>query len=74
MASEFLARSEEMVDGTFRLGALIRRSVRSVVYETEFGDGALPAVIKIREVEPADSGNPGSSDYGMPANWRIRIC
>lgn len=51
MASEFLAPNEEMVDGTYRLGALIRRSVRSVVYETEFGDNALPAVIKIREVE-----------------------
>jgi eukaryotic-like serine/threonine-protein kinase len=51
MASEFLARNEEMVDGTYRLGALIRRSVRSVVYETEFGEGALPAVIKIRETE-----------------------
>jgi eukaryotic-like serine/threonine-protein kinase len=55
MASEFLARSEEMVDGTYRLGALIRRSVRSVVYETEFGEEALPAVIKIREMEGADA-------------------
>jgi tRNA A-37 threonylcarbamoyl transferase component Bud32/cell division protein FtsN len=57
MASEFLARSEEMVDGTYRLGALIRRSVRSVVYETEFGDSALPAVIKVREMEGADAEN-----------------
>ena len=46
-----LARNEEIVAGTYRLGALIRRSVRSVVYETEFGEGALPAVIKIRETE-----------------------
>ena len=52
-----LARNEEMVDGTYRLGVLIRRTVRSVVYETEFGEGALPAVIKIREVESADAEN-----------------
>jgi hypothetical protein len=46
-----LARNEEIVAGAYRLGALIRRSVRSVVYETEFGEDALPAVIKIREME-----------------------
>ncbi len=50
-----LASNEEIVDGAYRLGALIRRSVRSVVYETEFGDGALPAVIKIRETDGADA-------------------
>jgi tRNA A-37 threonylcarbamoyl transferase component Bud32 len=55
MASEFLARNEEIVDGTYRLGALIRRTVRSVVYETEFGEHALPAVIKIRETEGAEA-------------------
>jgi len=50
-----LARNEELVEGTYRLGALIRRSARSVVYETEFGEDALPAVIKIREMERADA-------------------
>lgn len=60
MANEFLARNEEVVDGTYRLGPLIRRTVGSTVYETEFGrfngrlnEDALPTVIKIREVEPA---------------------
>src|SRR5580698_6243318 len=50
-----LARNEEIVDGTYRLGALIRRTVRSVVYETDFGEGTIPAVIKIREMEGADA-------------------
>jgi tRNA A-37 threonylcarbamoyl transferase component Bud32 len=53
MANEFLTRSEEVVDGTYRLGAVVSRSVRSVVYETEAGAG--PAVIKVREAEPADA-------------------
>jgi len=33
----------------------VRRSVRGAVYETEFGDDNLPAVIKVREVDTADS-------------------
>ena len=57
MANEFLTRSEEVVDGTYRLGAVVSRSVRSVVYETEAGagDGTRPAVIKVREAEPAEA-------------------
>lgn len=54
MANEFLTRNEEIVDGIYRLGTLIKRSPRSTVYETEFGDEALPAVIKMRESDSVD--------------------
>lgn len=54
-----LAPNEQTLDGLYPLGALIRRSVRSATYETEFGEGedAVPAVIRIREVEPAEAEN-----------------
>jgi hypothetical protein len=57
MANESLARNEELVDGVYPLGALIRRSVRGAIYETEFGEDAVPAVIKIREVVSAEAEN-----------------
>src|SRR5580704_18775773 len=59
MGNESLIRNEEMLDGVCPLGVLIRRSVRGAVYETDFGEGedAVPAVIKIREVEPAEAEN-----------------
>ncbi len=59
MANESLARNEEIVDGVYPLGALIRRSVGGAIYETEFGEGedAVPAVIKIREGESAEAEN-----------------
>ncbi len=55
MADEFLSRNDEIVDGLYRLGALIKRSIRSTVYKTEFGEDGLPAVIKIRECESSGS-------------------
>jgi len=55
MANEFLIRNDEIVDGLYRLGALISRSIRSTVYKTEFGEDGLPAVIKIREYESSGS-------------------
>src|SRR5580700_3152107 len=55
MANEFLAPNAEIVDGLYRLGALINRSIRSTVYETEFGEDGLRAVIKIREYESPSS-------------------
>src|SRR5579863_5158471 len=55
MANEFLTRNDEIVDGSYRLGALIKRSIRSTVYKTEFGEDGLPAVIKIREYESSGS-------------------
>ena len=59
MANESLVGNEELVDGVYSLGALIRRSVRGAIYETEFGEGedAIPAVIKIREVKSAVAEN-----------------
>jgi hypothetical protein len=59
MANEYLARNEELVDGVYPLGALIRRSVAGAIYETEFGEGenAVPAAIRIREVESAEAEN-----------------
>ena len=55
MVNESLIRND--VDGVYPLGAPIRRSARSAVYETEVseGDGVVPAVIRIREVEPAEA-------------------
>jgi hypothetical protein len=49
MANEALTRNDEIVDGVYRLGAVISRSVRSTVYKTEFGEDGLPAVIKVCE-------------------------
>jgi len=59
MASEYLAPNEEMVDGLYPHGALIRRSVGGAVYKTEFGEGEklVPAVIRIREVESTEAEN-----------------
>jgi hypothetical protein len=55
MANEFLTRNDEIVDGLYRLGAVINRSIRSTVYKTEFGEDGLRAVIKIREYESPSS-------------------
>jgi hypothetical protein len=55
MANEFLTRNDEIVDGLYRLGALINRSIRSTVYKTEFGEDGLRAAIKIREYESSGS-------------------
>jgi hypothetical protein len=63
MANESLTRNDEIVDGLYRLGAVISRSIRSTVYNTEFGEDGLRAVIKIREYE-----SPGSEE--LPARWR----
>ena len=63
MVNEFLSRNDEIVDGSYRLGALIKRSIRSTVYKTEFGEEGLPAVIKIRESE-----SPGSEE--LLERWR----
>jgi eukaryotic-like serine/threonine-protein kinase len=63
MVNEFLSRNDEIVDGAYRLGALIKRSIRSTVYKTEFGADGLPAVIKIREYEA-----PGSDE--LLERWR----
>jgi hypothetical protein len=63
MAIEFLSRNDEIVDGSYRLGALIKRSIRSTVYKTEFGEDGLRAVIKIREYE-----SPGSEE--LIERWR----
>ena len=52
--NEFLTRNEEMVVGKFRLGAVVSHSLAGAVYETEFGDDTLPAVIRICEGEPAE--------------------
>jgi|SRR5579863_2342489 len=63
MANEFPTRNDEIVDGLYRLGALINRSIRSTVYKTEFGEDGLPAAIKIREYE-----SPGSEE--LMERWR----
>jgi hypothetical protein len=55
MANEILTRNDEIVDGLYRLGALISRSIRSTVYKTEFGEDGLQAVIKIREYDSSGS-------------------
>jgi hypothetical protein len=55
MPNEFLTRNDEIVAGSYRLGALINRSIRSTVYKTEFGEDGLRAAIKIREYESSGS-------------------
>ncbi len=55
MKNEFLTRNDEIVDGSYPLGPLISRSIRSTVYKTEFGEVGLPAVIKICEYESSGS-------------------
>jgi eukaryotic-like serine/threonine-protein kinase len=52
--NEFLTHSEEIVDSTYRLGAVVGRSAAGTVYQTEFGPNALPAVIKIRDTDMAE--------------------
>jgi cell division septation protein DedD len=60
MANEFLARNEEIVGGIYRLGALISRSARGTIYETQSGETKPgPAVIKIREFESDEADYPG---------------
>ncbi len=54
VANEFLTRTEEVVDGTYRVGAVVSRSVRSVVYETDARDDGTAAVIRVRELEPGE--------------------
>lgn len=47
-------REESAIDGKFKLGAVVRRSIASTVYESEFvaEDGRpRPAAIKIRELD-----------------------
>lgn len=63
MANEFLSRNDEIIDGSYRLGAVINRSIRSTLYRTEFGEDGRPAVIKIREFE-----SPGSDE--QLERWR----
>ena len=57
IVNESMTRNEETVDGMYPLGALITRSVERAVYATEFGEGesSVPAMISIREVEPAEA-------------------
>jgi hypothetical protein len=63
MANESLTRNDEIVDGLYPLGALIKRSIRSTVYKTEFGRDRLRAAIKIHEYE-----SPGSEE--QLERWR----
>ncbi len=57
MSNNFLIRPlDQMIDGMYSLGAVVQRSAAGAVYETEFGDNARPAAIKIRFPE-----NPGSA-------------
>lgn len=54
MANESLTRQEELVDGKYHMGAVLGRTRRSTVYETQFGANDAPAVIKIRERDEDD--------------------
>lgn len=57
MSNNFPARGRnetiehQTVEGTWRLGAVLHHSATGVVYETECGDDAHPAVIKTRRLE-----------------------
>jgi len=52
MVGEFLTGSGEVIDGIYRLGAAIQHSADCAVFETEFGSGALPALIRICRCAP----------------------
>lgn len=61
--------TQAIIDGKYRLGAIIRRTVQSTLYETEVSEdreGARPGVIRIRELNEE---NPGS----MLNRWRDAI-
>jgi hypothetical protein len=54
MANESLTRQEELVDAQYRVGAVLGRTRRSTVYETQFGASDAAAVIKVRERDADD--------------------
>jgi hypothetical protein len=54
---------EQTLGGVYRLGAVVRRSAAGVICETEFGEAARPAVVKIRFAE-----NPGAER--LVEQWR----
>ncbi len=54
MANDSLTRQEELVDGKYHLGAVLGRTRRSTVYETQFGTDEAPAAIKVRERDEDD--------------------
>lgn len=61
MSNNFPTQNQEqIVGGEYRLGAVLHRSVASTVYETEFGDHAHRAVLKIRLLETPDAGRDQS--------------
>jgi eukaryotic-like serine/threonine-protein kinase len=64
MANEFLTRSsEQIVGGQYRIGAPLGESADGAVYETEFGDDARPAVVKIRRADTEEADR-------LIARWR----
>jgi hypothetical protein len=74
MPNESLTRSEDIVDGRYRIGAVINRSDLSTLYETQV-DGDHTAVIKIRERD-AEDGDPigrsrGPMDLAHPNLLKI---
>ncbi len=61
-ALEHVAAGQEVIDGVYRLGAVLGRSAAGTIYETQFGDEGRPAAIKIR---------PGSADaLRLVEGWR----
>jgi serine/threonine protein kinase len=56
MTNDFLTRSrDQIIEGTYRLGAVLHHSSTGAVYQTEFGDDARLAAIKIRRADTPDS-------------------
>jgi hypothetical protein len=52
LPAEFPIDTGDIVDETYRLGAVVERSADIAVFETEFGRDSLPAVIKIGGNDP----------------------
>jgi hypothetical protein len=63
MANELSALTGEIVDGRYRLGTPVGYSAAGAILETEFGPGALPAVIEIRESQ-------SEASAALTQSWR----
>ncbi len=56
MTNQFISANEEaIIDGKFKLGAIVNRSIAGTIYQTQYEQDAgssVPAVIKILDLDP----------------------
>ena len=69
MSNNFPVRSQDqIVGGTYRLGAVIHQSAAGAVYETEFGSDTRPAVVAVVKARRLETGLEG-----LAARWQTGI-